>query len=110
MSAYMFEHEKDQPVLELSRQQCELLLRNTRHGRLAFLADGRVEVFPVNYVFDGDKLFFRTAPGAKLLAADAQALVAFETDGILPEEGWSGVVRGNISNVAEDDVGYCRCL
>ena len=39
MSAYMFEHEKDQPVLHLTRQQSELLLRNTRHGRLAFLAD-----------------------------------------------------------------------
>ena len=110
MSAYMFEHEKDQPVLELSRQQCELLLRNTRHGRLAFLADGRVEIFPVNYAFDGDKLFFRTAPGAKLMAAEAQTLVAFETDGILPDEGWSVVVRGNISTVAETDIDYVRGL
>ena len=106
----MFEHEKDQPVLELSRQQCELLLRNTRHGRLAFLADGRVEIFPVNYAFDGDKLFFRTAPGAKLMAAEAQTLVAFETDGILPDEGWSVVVRGNISTVAETDIDYVRGL
>jgi len=110
MSAYMFEHEKDQPVLELSRQQCELLLRNTRHGRLAFLADGRVEIFPVNYAFDGEKLFFRTAPGAKLMAAEAQSLVAFETDGILPDEGWSVVVRGNISTVAETDIDYVRGL
>ena len=106
----MFEHEKDQPVLELSRQQCELLLRNTRHGRLAFLADGRVEIFPVNYAFDGDKLFFRTAPGAKLMAAEAQTLVALETDGILPDEGWSVVVRGNISTVAETDIDYVRGL
>src|SRR5690625_6810495 len=87
MSAYMFEHEKDQPVLELTRQQCELLLRNTRHGRLSFLSDGKIEIFPVNYVFDGDKMFFRTAPGAKLLAAEARAMVAFETDGILTVEG-----------------------
>lgn len=86
MSAYMFEHDKDQPVLELTRQQAELLLRNTRHGRLAFLADGQIEVFPVNYAFDGKKLYFRTAPGTKLLAAEAQAMVAFETDGILPDE------------------------
>ena len=110
MSKYMFEHEKDQPVLELTRQQCELLLRNTRHGRLAFLADGRVEIFPVNYAFDKDKLFFRTAPGAKLLAAEAQTMVAFETDGILPDEGWSVVVQGNIATVAEDQVDYVRGL
>lgn len=106
----MFEHKKDEPVLELTRQQCELLLRNTRHGRLAFLADGRVEIFPVNYIFDGDKLFFRTAPGAKLLAAEAQTLVAFETDGILPDEGWSVVVRGDLATVPEDEVDYVRGL
>ena len=110
MSAYMFEHEQDQPVLKLSRQQCELLLRNTRHGRLAFLADGRVEIFPVNYVFDDNRLYFRTAPGAKLLAAEAQNMVAFETDGILPDEGWSVVVRGNIATVPEEDVDFVRGL
>jgi len=110
MSAYMFEHEKDQPVLELTRQQCELLLRNTRHGRLSFLSDGKIEIFPVNYVFDGDKMFFRTAPGAKLLAAEARAMVAFETDGILPDEGWSVVVRGNITTVADQDIDYVRGL
>lgn len=110
MSAYMFEHEKDQPVLQLNRQQCEKLLRNTRHGRLAFMAEGRVEIFPVNYAFDGDNLYFRTAPGAKLLAAESRALVAFETDGILPDEGWSVVVRGQITPVAESQVDYVRGL
>ena len=106
----MFEHEKDQPVLELTRQQAALLLRNTRHGRLAFLSDGQVEIFPVNYVFDGKKLYFRTAPGTKLMAAEARTMVAFETDGILPDEGWSVVVRGKVNPVAEDDLDYVRGL
>ena len=106
----MFEHAKDQPVLELTRQQAELLLRNTRHGRLAFLSEGQVEIFPVNYVFDGDKLYFRTAPGAKLMAAESRSLVAFETDGILPDEGWSVVVRGEITPVAEEETDYVRGL
>lgn|SRR5690625_1500327 len=110
MSAYMFEHDTDQPVLELNRQQSELLLRNTRHGRLAFLAEGQVEIFPVNYAFDGKKLYFRTAPGAKLLAAEARSMVAFETDGILPDEGWSVVVRGQITTVPEDQMDYVRGL
>ncbi|HLS02210.1 MAG TPA: hypothetical protein VK054_09560, partial [Beutenbergiaceae bacterium] len=34
----------------------------------------------------------------------------FETDGILPDEGWSVVVRGNISTVAETDIDYVRGL
>src|SRR5690625_6427792 len=103
MSAYMFEHEKDQSVLELNRQQAELLLRNTRHGRLAFMAEGKVEIFPVNYALDGKKLFFRTAPGAKLLAEESCSLVAFETVVILPYDGWSVVVREIISHVPEED-------
>lgn len=110
MSAYMFEHEKDQPVLELSRQQAELLLRNTRHGRLAFPSSEQVEIFPINYVFDGEKLYFRTAPGAKLLAAESRSMVAFETDGILPDEAWSVVVRGTVQPVPEEDVAYVRGL
>lgn len=110
MSAYMFEHQKDQPVLDLDRQQSELLLRNTRHGRLAFMSEGQVEIFPVNYAFDGQKLYFRTAPGAKLLAAESRTLVAFETDGILPDEAWSVVVRGEITPVAEEHIDYVRGL
>lgn len=110
MSAYMFEHEKDQPVLTLNRDQTELLLRNTRHGRLAFMAEGKVEIFPVNYAFDGKKLYFRTAPGAKLLAAESRSMVAFETDGILPDEAWSVVVRGRIEPVPESEVDYVRGL
>lgn len=110
MSAYMFEHEKDQPVLKLNQDQAETLLRNTRHGRLAFMAEGRVEIFPVNYAIDDRNMYFRTAPGAKLLAAESRAMVAFETDGILPDEAWSVVVRGQITPVTEKHVDYVRGL
>lgn len=106
----MFEHEKDDPILHLTRQQAELLLRNTRHGRIAFQSSGQVEIFPINYVFDGKQLYFRTAPGAKLLAAESRSTVAFETDGILPDEGWSVVVRGQVAPVAEDKLDYVRGL
>src|SRR5699024_11257246 len=49
-------------------------------------------------------------PGAKLLAAESRTLVAFETDGILPDGGWSVVVRREIAPVAEEDVDYVRGL
>src|SRR5699024_2393644 len=97
-------------VLHLNHEQCERLLRNTRHGRLAFMTDGRVEIFPVNYAFDGKNLYFRTAPGAKLLAAKTEAMVAFATDGILPDQAWSAVGRDNIHTVTEEDVHYVRGL
>src|SRR5699024_12315661 len=99
---------KDQPVLHLNHEQCERLLRNTRHGRLAFMTDGRVEIFPVNYAFDGKNLYFRTAPGAKLLAAKTEAMVAVETDGSLPDQAWSVAVRGHIHTGTEEGVDHDR--
>lgn len=110
MSAYMFEHAKDQPVLQLDQQQAEKLLRNTRHGRLAFMAEERVEIFPLNYAFDGKTLYFRTGAGTKLRAAQAQAHVTFETDGVLPDEAWSVVVRGHLTQVPEDQTDYVHGL
>src|SRR5699024_7798760 len=75
-----------------------------------FMTAGRVEICPVNYALDGKNLYFRTAPGAKLLAAKTEAMVAFETDGILPDQAWSVAVRGNVHTPTEDDVDYARGL
>ncbi|WP_246840062.1 pyridoxamine 5'-phosphate oxidase family protein [Auritidibacter sp. NML130574] len=94
MNHLMFEHPENEPVLTLTEEQCRKLLDNTRHGRFAFADGPKIEIFPINYVRDGDLLYFRTAPGSKLAAAEHGLDVAFETDGILPEQAWSVVVRG----------------
>ncbi len=87
----------------LSFEECQQLLASSGVGRVAFLADGEVEVLPVNYTIEGARVAFRTATGSKLEAAVERAVVAFEVDGYDPVErtGWSVVIKGR-AEVASD--------
>lgn len=100
----MFEHADGQPVLELNDEQSWRLLEGTRHGRLVVSVAGEPDIFPVNYVTSARKLYLRTAPGNKLAQLTINSSVLFETDGVLSEEAWSVVLRGQarvLSNSAE---------
>ncbi|MGX1162235.1 nitroimidazol reductase NimA-like FMN-containing flavoprotein (pyridoxamine 5'-phosphate oxidase superfamily) [Arthrobacter sp. SLBN-100] len=90
----MFEHADGQPVLELNDGQSWRLLEGTRHGRLVVSVAGEPDIFPVNYVTADRKIYLRTAPGNKLAQLTINSAVLFETDGILPDEAWSVVLRG----------------
>lgn len=82
------------------------MLRTVSVGRLAVMADGRPDIFPINYTVDGGTVVFRTGQGTKLSAASGDAAVAVEADGVDPESGlaWSVVVKGTAEVVkqAED--------
>ncbi|MEV8213244.1 pyridoxamine 5'-phosphate oxidase family protein [Leifsonia sp. NPDC077715] len=84
----------DEPVQELSRDECRELLKRGELGRLATAAGGESDIFPVNYYSDGDRILIRTAPGTKLLELTVHSAVAFETDGYTDDEAWSVVVHG----------------
>ncbi len=88
-------------VEELAVEECwELLDRNTV-GRLAVDIAGWPDIFPINYIVDGDTIVFRSGAGTKLAGALLNRHVAFEIDGYLPDEGaaWSVVVKGNASEI-----------
>jgi nitroimidazol reductase NimA-like FMN-containing flavoprotein (pyridoxamine 5'-phosphate oxidase superfamily) len=100
----MFEHADGNPVLELDDEQSWRLLEGTQHGRLVVSVAGEPDIFPVNYVTSGRKVYLRTAPGNKLAQLTINATVLFETDGIASDEAWSVVLRGKarvLSNSAE---------
>lgn len=84
----------DEPVLELSGDECRALLAEGTLGRLAVSAGGDVDIFPINYFFDGTSILIRTAPGTKLLELTVHDSVAFETDGFTAEDAWSVVAHG----------------
>ena len=71
---------KDAGVWALSEDECWNLLSRHELGRLAVAVDGKPDIFPVNYVTDGPRLLFRTAPGSKLAELSVNPEVAFEVD------------------------------
>lgn len=99
----MFEHADGNPVLELDDEQSWRLLDNTRHGRLVVSVAGEADIFPVNYVTSDRKLYLRTAPGNKLAQLTINSTVLFETDGVLPDEAWSVVLRGTARVLSNSD-------
>lgn len=80
----------------LSREQCLALIAEAEVGRLAVAAAGDVDIFPVNFVVDGEAVMFRSAEGTKLVEVVVAGRVAFEADGYHPDDGtaWSVVVKG----------------
>jgi nitroimidazol reductase NimA-like FMN-containing flavoprotein (pyridoxamine 5'-phosphate oxidase superfamily) len=90
----------------LSFEECLELMAASGVGRIAFLADGEVEVLPVNYTVEGARVAFRTATGSKLEAAVEQAVVAFEVDAYDKDErtGWSVVIKGRAEVVSDLNV------
>src|SRR4051812_375805 len=80
----------------LSESECLALLRSVEVGRLAVAIKNVPDIFPINFVMDGDQVVFRTAEGTKLAAALLGLGVAFEVDGYDADVGvaWSVVVKG----------------
>ena len=80
----------------LPHEECLRRLRQARVGRVAFVEQGEPVILPVNHGVDGEAVVFRTAPGAKLFAAESELPVAFEVDGFDVDRrtGWSVVIRG----------------
>jgi nitroimidazol reductase NimA-like FMN-containing flavoprotein (pyridoxamine 5'-phosphate oxidase superfamily) len=89
-------HEGEAVLEEISPEECRKLLSENRVGRLAVVVGGRPLIFPVNYVFDEDRVVFRTDEGLKLHHVPLRR-VAFEIDGYDESAGtgWSVVVQGS---------------
>lgn len=93
----------DEPVQELTVEQCWELLADEEFGRLAYRLVDEVHVVPINYLVDGRCLLFRTASGNKLLAAALHSDVAFEIDWRDDQAAWSVVARGALRRLGEDE-------
>jgi uncharacterized protein len=87
---------------ELDASECRLLLGSQEFGRLAVVREGRPEIFPVNYVLDGDTVVFRTDGGTKF-DWSVMSHVAFEVEDIDPkgQDGWVVEVRGVARDITD---------
>lgn len=93
-------------MVDLDTAECWRMLRQQEVGRLAVSISDHPDIFPINFVVDGESIVFRTGAGTKLAAAVLGRGVAFEVDGYDPFAGdaWSVVVKGRareIENMAE---------
>lgn len=85
---------KDGPLWTLDDDECWNLLARHQLGRLAVTVQGQPDIFPVNFVTDGGRVLFRTAPGSKLAELSVNPRVAFEVDEHDDESAASVVVKG----------------
>jgi uncharacterized protein len=76
---------------------CLRLLASRYLGRVAYIAEGRPHVIPLNYVLDGDTIVVRMDYGRALEQVAASRGVAFEVDhaDFAYHTGWSVVAHGD---------------
>lgn len=82
------------PVVNLTDEQCWERLRTQELGRLVTRVRDVLDIFPVNYVVDGESVLFRTAQGSKLFELTINDEVLFEVDDHTETDAWSVIVRG----------------
>lgn len=77
-------------------EECRLLLRGHSIGRVGWVSATGLQVLPVTYVSDDDRIYFRTDPGSVLGELAGPVQVAFEVDDIdvATATGWSVLVTG----------------
>jgi nitroimidazol reductase NimA-like FMN-containing flavoprotein (pyridoxamine 5'-phosphate oxidase superfamily) len=85
----------------IDEAECLVLLRGRTLGRLGLHHGDELLILPVFYAVAGDRIVFRTAPGAKLDAAVLGTSVVFEVDQASP--GWSVLVRGHAREITGHD-------
>lgn len=88
-------NENIDPVIVLDADECMKRLRNQELGRIVTHVGETIDIFPVNYVVDGDSVLFRTAPGSKLFELTVNTDVLFQVDDHTDVDAWSVIVRGH---------------
>lgn len=91
------------PALEsLSSEQCEVHLAAGGIGRIILSTESGPVAFPVNFVFAGGAVVFRTSDA---MVARISGVVAFEVDQIdeAMSEGWSVLVRGHAGFIEDTE-------
>lgn len=85
----------------LQRDECRTLLGRERWGRVAVQVGDHPEVFPVNYVLDGERIVFRTDRGTKLASIRRNHIAAFQIDAVdeKARTGWSVMAVGPVTEV-----------
>jgi nitroimidazol reductase NimA-like FMN-containing flavoprotein (pyridoxamine 5'-phosphate oxidase superfamily) len=89
-------------VEALAESECWKLLGSNEIARLAVVDDRGADIFPINYLVKDEDIFFRSAPGTKIVSLTEHPGVALEADGTADRKRWSVVVRGEARRLDHD--------
>lgn len=91
---------------ELDLDECWRLLGSAETGRIAFVDESRIHVYPVNHVVREGSIYFRTSPYgvvAALLKGMSASFQVDEFDAVL-QAGWSVLASGRAEAVEAADL------
>ncbi|GAB3701806.1 pyridoxamine 5'-phosphate oxidase family protein [Corynebacterium nasicanis] len=95
----------------LSTEQSLAYLEDVQPGRIVTRRKEDIEIFPINFVVDGESIYFRTAEGSKLFSLSLNQDVLFEADGLQGGTAWSVIVRGTAEVLEKaEDVAHAETL
>jgi nitroimidazol reductase NimA-like FMN-containing flavoprotein (pyridoxamine 5'-phosphate oxidase superfamily) len=95
---------EENPVTEMTTDECWQMLAEHEFGRVAFHLGREVHLTPINYAVHGRTLLFRTAPGSKLVGVEMNPDVVFEIDEYDEKHARSVIVRGTARRLDEDQL------
>lgn len=92
-------------LMELSRSECETLLRRGVVGRAAMATPTGPHIMPLNYAVCGSSVVVCTTPYSMLGTYGRDSMLAFEVDHFEHprQRGWSVVVRGRAEAVEDQE-------
>lgn len=91
------------PITPLSDEESWELLKQARFARLATRDGDEIDITPLNIVADGERIYFRSAKGNKVLTLQLNPHVTIEIDRVSGSEAHSVVARGTARMLTDPD-------
>ena len=85
----------ENPVEILTPDAALELMSSQQLGRLVVRLTNDFDLYPVNFVVNEGKIYFRSAEGSKLFTVALNEQVLFEADDHTDGKAWSVIVKGH---------------
>lgn len=85
----------ENPIEILKEDEALELMGDQQLGRLVVRIKDDFDIYPLNYVVNEGKIYFRTAEGSKLFTVSINDRVLFEADDHTEDKAWSVIVKGS---------------
>ena len=90
---------------QLNAEECWALMAGQTTGRIGFLHDGLVTIFPLNCIVHDRAVYFRTAAEG-VIATSQLERAAFQLDHLdtVTRSGWTILVNGSLERISDPEL------